>query len=145
MDRLQFHFKNTVLSLLRERRRAVFAVFTVVVGVAAIVGLQLTANILERSLTTSVRTLLWGDIAITKSGADQGGSFTEGELAGIQALLDEDLIEGYTVRGSPSDFTDFSKFKTSVVGRTDKDALFSFYIPVFFERDVFPYYGITAN
>ena len=74
---------------MRERRRAIFAVFTVVVGVAAIVGLQLTADILERSLTTSVRTLMRGDIAITKGGLDRAGAFAEGELGGIQALLDE--------------------------------------------------------
>ena len=48
-------------SFMRSRcasRRAIFAVFTVAVGVAAIVGLQLTADILESSLTTNVRALL---------------------------------------------------------------------------------------
>ena len=66
MDQLHFYFRNAVLSLLRERRRAIFAVFTVVAGVATIVGLLLTADILERALTSSVRSLLRGDIAITK-------------------------------------------------------------------------------
>ena len=38
MERLSVYFKNAALSLLRERRRAIFAVFPVVVGVAAIVA-----------------------------------------------------------------------------------------------------------
>ena len=58
MEQLGFYFRNAALSLLRERRRAIFAVFTVAVGVAAIVGLQLTADILESSLTTNVHALL---------------------------------------------------------------------------------------
>ena len=89
--------------------------FTVVVGVAAIVGLQLTADTPERSPTTSVRTLLGGDIAVTKSGNEEAGACTEGELAGIQARLDEGVIDGYTVRGNPSDLADFAKFETSIL------------------------------
>jgi hypothetical protein len=58
VERLRFYFRKAVLLLLRERRRAVVTVFTVIVGVAAIVGLLLTADTLERFLTTSVRTLL---------------------------------------------------------------------------------------
>ena len=47
LERLSFYLRNAINSLLRERRRAIFAVFTVTVGVAAIVGLQLTADVLE--------------------------------------------------------------------------------------------------
>jgi ABC-type antimicrobial peptide transport system permease subunit len=137
VDRLRFYFRNATLSLLRERRRAVFAVFTVVVGVAAIVGLQLTADILEHSLTTNVRALLRGDLAVTKTGAP----FESQELEAVEALRDDALIDGFTVGGTVSDFTEFAKFKLSVVGRTDKDAVLSFYDPLFLERDVYPYYG----
>ena len=144
MERLAFYFKNAALSLLRERRRAIFAIFTVVVGVAAIVGLQLTADILESSLTSNVRTLLRGDLAVSK-GSEAGGGFARGEIAAVQALEDEGLIEGFTVRGTPSDFVDFTKFKLTVVGRTDKDAVTAFYAPTFLELDVFPYYGEVSS
>ncbi len=74
MERLSFYLRNAINSLLRERRRAIFAVFTVAVGVAAIVGLQLTADVLESTLTTNVRTLLRGDLAVTKT-SETGSSF----------------------------------------------------------------------
>ncbi|MCH8815988.1 MAG: ABC transporter permease, partial [Chloroflexi bacterium] len=143
MDQLLFYFRNAALSLLRERRRAVFAIFTVVVGVAAIVGLQLTADVLESSLTSNVRTLLRGDLAVTKNRASPG--FTTGELAAVQALEDEGLIDGFTVLGTTSDFADFAKFKLTVVGRTDKDAVTAFYSPLFLEYNVFPYYGEVSS
>ncbi len=145
LDQLLFYFKNATLSLLRERRRALFAVFTVAVGVAAIVGLQITADILESSLTTNVRTLLRGDVAVRKAGASEvsvreGVSFNREELEAVQALEDEGLIEDFTVRGTAFDL-DFAKFKLTVVGRTDSDAVMAFYAPLFLEKDVFPYYG----
>ena len=141
MERLGFYFRNAMLSLLRERRRAIFAVFTVVVGVAAIVGLQLTADVLERSLTNNVRTLLLGDLAVSKPGFDQSAAFESQELDEIRALQDEGLIDGFTVLATPSDFADFAKFKLTVAGRTDSDAVTAFYAPLFLEKDVFPYYG----
>jgi putative ABC transport system permease protein len=116
----------------------------VVVGVAAIVGLQLTADILERSLTTSVRSFLRGDVSAGKGEPQEGGgAFTASELAQVQALVDEGLIDGFTTRGTPSSFADYTKFKTSILGRSDKDATLSLFTPVFFERDVFPYYGVV--
>lgn len=145
MERLAFYFKNAALSLLRERRRAVFAVFTVVVSVAAIVGLQLTADILESSLTSNVRTLLRGDLAASKTGVDRSTGFESQELDQVRALEEEGLIEGFTVRGTPSDFTDFTKFKLTVVGRTDSDAVTAFYTATFLEQDVFPYYGEVTS
>ena len=102
MERLTFYFKNAALSLLRERRRAIFAIFTVVVGVAAIVGLQLTADVLESSLTSNVRTLLRGDLAVTKEGGDTSSGFTNEELTAVQALEDEGLFDSFTVLGSPA-------------------------------------------
>ena len=145
LERLSFYFKNAALSLLRERRRAVFAIFTVVVGVAAIVGLQLTADILETSLTSNVRTLLLGDIAVSKPGLVERASFKSHELDQVRALQEEGLIDGFTVRGTASDFADFTKFKLTVVGRTDSDAVVVFYAPVFLEKDVFPYYGEVSS
>ena len=129
-----------------QSRRAIFAVFTVVVGVAAIVGLQLTADILESSLTTSVRTFIRGDVGAAKGEPEeQPNPFTDSELAEVQALVDEGLIGGFTTRGMPSTFGDYTKFKASVVGRTDKDATLNLFTPVFFERDVFPYYGVVRD
>ncbi|MQG77022.1 MAG: FtsX-like permease family protein, partial [SAR202 cluster bacterium] len=117
-----------------------------VVGVAAIVGLQLTADILESSLTTSVRTFIRGDVGAVKGEPEEQPSpFTDGELAMVQALVDEGLIEGFTTRGTPSTFGDYTKFKASVVGRTDKDATLNLFSPVFFERGVFPYYGVVQD
>ncbi len=136
MERVGFYFRNAMLSLLRERRRAIFAIFTVVVGVAAIVGLQLTADVLESSLTNNVRTLLLGDLAVSKSGFDQSAAFDERELEAVSALQDEGLIDGFTVQGTPSDFADFAKFKLTVQGRTDSDAIVTFYTPSFLEQAV---------
>jgi ABC-type antimicrobial peptide transport system permease subunit len=140
MERLSFYLKNAINSLLRERRRAIFAVFTVAVGVAAIVGLQLTADVLESTLTTNVRTLLRGDLAVTKT-SEQGSSFERTELEGVEQLEEEGLIDGFTTAGSPSDFADFVEFTLSVAGRTDNDAIFDFWSPLFLEKDVYPYYG----
>ena len=145
MDRFLFYFRNAALSLLRERRRAIFAVFTVVVGVAAIVGLQLTADILEESLTNNVRALLLGDIAVSKSGLVENAGFESQELEEVRALQDEGLVDGFTVRGTTSDFADFAKFKLTVTGRSDSDAIVAFYSPLFLEQDVFPYYGEVGS
>lgn len=142
---MQFYFKNAALSLLRERRRAIFAIFTVVVGVAAIVGLQLTADIIEDSLTTSVRSFIRGDVAAVKGQQEQPGAFSDGEVAQVQAMLDEGLIDGFTTRGTPSTFAGYTQFKTSILGRTDKDATLTLFTPIFFERNVFPYYGVVQD
>jgi ABC-type antimicrobial peptide transport system permease subunit len=140
LERLSFYLRNAVNSLLRERRRAIFAVFTVAVGVAAIVGLQLTADVLESTLTTNVRTLLRGDLTVTRT-SEQGSSFERTELTAVEQLEEEGLIDGFTTAGSPSDFADFFKFTLSVAGRTDNDAIFDFWSPLFLEKDVYPYYG----
>ena len=142
---MQFYFKNAALSLLRERRRSIFAIFTVVVGVAAIVGLQLTADIIEDSLTTSVRAFIRGDLAAEKRQQGQPGAFTDGEVAQVQVMLDEGLIDGFTTLGTPSTFADYTKFKTTILGRTDKDATLTLFTPTFFERNVFPYYGVVQD
>ncbi len=83
MERLSFYLRNAINSPLRERRWAIFAVFTVAVGVAAIVGLQLTADVLESTLTTNVRILLRGDLAVTKT-AETGSSFERKEVEAVQ-------------------------------------------------------------
>ena len=140
MERLSFYLKNALNSLLRERRRAIFAVFTVAVGVAAIVGLQLTADVLESTLTTNVRTLLRGDLTVTKTSVE-GSSFERTEVEAVEQLEEEGLIDGFTTAGTPSDFADFFKFTLSVAGRTDNDAIFNFWSPLFLEKDVYPYYG----
>ena len=47
----------------------------------------------------------------------------------------------HAVHRCPSVDSGLAKLNTSVVGRAEKDAVISFFTPVFFERDVFPYYG----
>ena len=123
LERLSFYLRNAINSLLRERRRAIFAVFTVAVGVAAIVGLQLTADVLESTLTTNVRTLLRGDLVVTKSGS----SFERKDVEAVEQLEEEGLIDSFTTAGIPSDFADFIEFTLSVAGRTDNDAIFNFW------------------
>jgi len=133
LERLSFYLKNAINSLLRERRRAIFAVFTVTVGVAAIVGLQLTADVLENTLTSNVRTLLRGDLVVTKT-SELGSSFEPQEMEAVQQLEDEGLIDGFTTAGTPSDFADFLKFNLSVAGRTDNDAIIDFSGPSSWKR-----------
>ncbi len=142
--RISFYLRNAVLSLLRNRQRAMFAIGSVAVGVAAIVGLQLTADVLEDKLTTNVRELLRGDV-VTEGVPPLGLGGGEGESfwATIQELQDEGLIDGFTrrtfIREDSRSF--LANFKVVVQGRTDKDAVVNFYNPIFLETDVYPYYG----
>ena len=104
-----------------------FAVSSVAVGVAAIVGLQLTADVLEHKATTNVRDFLRGDVVTTQGVPPPGPGGGEGESfwATMQELQDEGLIDGFTrrtfMREDSRSFLDH--FKVVVQGRIDKDAV----------------------
>src|SRR5579871_3169580 len=62
--KLGFYLRYATRSLLRGGQRSVFAVFCVAVGVMVIVALQLVGNMVNISLTSNIRGLNGGDIAI---------------------------------------------------------------------------------
>ncbi len=136
LGRLSFYLRNAIVSLFRSRQRAMFAIGSVAVGVAAIVALQLTADVIEHKLTTNVREVLRGDLVSEGLGGDRG-------VASVQALQDEGLIDGFTTSLSiHEDTRDFlAHFKAVLQGRTDKNAVVNQYMPIFLEKDVYPYYG----
>ena len=54
-DRLLFYLKHALRSLQRERRRSLFAIFAIAVGVAAIVSLQSLGLSIRDSVTEDIQ------------------------------------------------------------------------------------------
>ena len=86
------YFNYPVRSLLRGGQRTILAIFCVAVGVMAVVSLQLVGYMLQNSLTSNVRDLNGGDIAVTSSGVPLKSS----DLAFFQQLQRAGTITGYT-------------------------------------------------
>ena len=63
--RLLFYIKHALRSLQRERRRSLFAVFAIAVGVAAIVGLQSLSLSIEDSVTRDIQATHQADVVVS--------------------------------------------------------------------------------
>ncbi len=90
--KLKLYFSYTVRSLLRGGSRTLLAVFCVAVGVMAIVALQLVGLMVDNALTSNIRELNGGDVAVSAGTA----RFTEGDLQFFATLKDKREITNFT-------------------------------------------------
>ncbi len=79
-------------SLIRGGQRTVLAIFCVAIGVMAIVALQLVGIMINDALTSNVRDVNGGDIAVTS----QNQPFTQNDLTYFDHLKSEHKIIGYS-------------------------------------------------
>lgn len=79
-------------SLIRGGQRTVLAIFCVAIGVMAIVALQLVGIMINDALTSNVRDVNGGDIAVTS----QNQPFTQNDLSYFDHLKSEHKIIGYS-------------------------------------------------
>lgn len=86
------YFSYASRSLLRGGQRTILAIFCVVVGVMAVVALQLVGVMLQHSLTANVRDTNGGDIAVTTPGVPLKAS----DLAFFDQLKHAGTISNYT-------------------------------------------------
>ena len=86
------YFNYPVRSLLRGGQRTLLAIFCVMVGVMAVVALQLVGFMLQNSLTTNVRALNGGDISVSALGVPLRNS----DLAFFATLKNNGTITNYT-------------------------------------------------
>src|SRR5713226_5534419 len=86
------YFNYTSRTILRGGQRTVLAVFCVVVGVMAIVGLQLVGLMINNALTGDVRDANGGDISVTSNTRP----FTPADLAFFNQLKQSGTITNYT-------------------------------------------------
>jgi ABC-type antimicrobial peptide transport system permease subunit len=80
--KLKLYFSYTTRSLLRGGGRTALAVFCVAVGVMAIVALQLVGLMANNALTSNIREINGGDVAISPS----TGNFTAADLQFFSCL-----------------------------------------------------------
>src|SRR5215472_16369874 len=74
--KFKLYFSYTTRSLLRGGGRTALAVFCVAVGVMAIVALQLVGLMANNALTSNIREINGGDVAVSPS----TGNFTAADL-----------------------------------------------------------------
>ena len=72
-DRLLFYLKHALRSLQRERRRSLFAIFAIAVGVAAIVSLQSLGLSIRDSVTEDIQATHQADVVVSTN-SDEGFS-----------------------------------------------------------------------
>lgn len=96
------YFHYTTRSLRRGGQRTFLAIFCIVIGVMAIVSLQLVGQMINLTLASNVRDANGGDIAVKTPMAP----ITQDDLAFFTQLKQEDIIADYTsaftVEGSTS-------------------------------------------
>jgi putative ABC transport system permease protein len=80
--KLKLYFSYTIRSLVRGRGRTALAVFCVAVGVMAIVALQLVGLMANNALTTNIREINGGDVAVSPT----TGNFTAADLQFFSCL-----------------------------------------------------------
>ena len=83
---LLFYIKHSLRSLQRERRRSLFAIFAIAVGVAAIVGLQSLGLSLNDSVTRDIQATHQGDIVVSSQNDD---AFSPRERPPLDALASQ--------------------------------------------------------
>ncbi|HEX9037189.1 MAG TPA: FtsX-like permease family protein [Ktedonobacterales bacterium] len=79
-------------SQLRGGQRSLLAVFCIAIGVASVVALQLVSNAINLGLTSNVRLLNGGDLAITDTVAPLTGE----QLSYFDQLKSDGTLTGYT-------------------------------------------------
>ena len=91
--RLLFYIKHAFRSLQRERRRSLFAVFAVAVGVAAIVSLQSLGLSIGDSVTEDIQATHQADVVVS-SNSDEG--FSPEQKAALDGLASQGRFDDWT-------------------------------------------------
>jgi hypothetical protein len=107
--KLKMYFSYTTRSLLRGGSRTTLALFCVAVGVMAIVALQLVGLMANAALTSNVREINGGDIAVSPN----TGGFTDNDLNYFAGLKSQGQITDFTAYND-TNATDFTKDSRSV-------------------------------
>ncbi len=107
--KLKMYFSYTTRSLLRGGSRTILALFCVAVGVMAIVALQLVGLMANAALTSNVREINGGDIAVSPN----TGGFTANDLNYFATLKAQGKITDFTAYND-TNATDFTKDSRSV-------------------------------
>ncbi len=90
--RLRTYWRYATRSLLRGGQRSLFAIFCVAVGVMVIVALQLVGIMVNAALTTNIRALNGGDLAVHSESAD----ITTAQLDYFRQLQAQGTITAYS-------------------------------------------------
>lgn len=88
----KLYFSYTTRTLLRGGSRTVLAVFCVTVGVMALVALQLVGLMVNEALTSNIRALNGGDVAVFSNSA----SFSQSDLSYFANLQAQGEITSFT-------------------------------------------------
>src|SRR6267154_3692988 len=89
------YINYTMRSLIRGGQHTILAIFCVAIGVMAIVTLQLIGLMINNALTSNVRDLNGGDIAVT--GGPLNVPFRDSDLSFFGKLKSDGVITNYTV------------------------------------------------
>ncbi|HEU5347137.1 MAG TPA: FtsX-like permease family protein [Ktedonobacterales bacterium] len=90
--RLRMYWRYASRSLRRGGQHSLFAIFCVVVGVMVIVALQLVGIMVNAALTTNIRALNGGDLAVHTETAD----ITDAQLGYFARLQSQGIISAYS-------------------------------------------------
>src|SRR5258708_23022771 len=111
------YFNYTSRSVVRGGERRVLAVFCVMVGVMAIVALQLVGLMINNALTGDVRDANGGDISVTSNTRP----FTPADQAFFNQLKQSGTITNYTTistsNGSMSNIASITRGFSIIAGR----------------------------
>ena len=90
--KLGLYWLYVTRSLVRGGQRTLLAIFCVAVGVMAVVALQLVGNAVNAGLTTNLRALNGGDVAVSSNTPP----FSSTQLTYFDQLQAQDVITAYT-------------------------------------------------
>lgn len=96
MSLLRLCISYSTRSLRRGGQRTLLAVFCIGVGVMAVVALRLAGDMVATSLTSNVRELLGGDVAVQSTALP----LTKDELSTVGDLQRQGLVDGYVALGT---------------------------------------------
>ena len=92
-DRLLFYLKHALRSLQRERRRSLFAIFAIAVGVAAIVSLQSLGLSIRDSVTEDIQATHQADVVVSTN-SDEG--FSPEQKSALDGLASRGRFDDWT-------------------------------------------------
>ncbi|MDA1348660.1 MAG: ABC transporter permease [Chloroflexi bacterium] len=133
---LLFYVRHALRSLQRERRRSLFAVFAIAVGVAAVVGLQTLSLSIGDSVTEDIQATHQGDIVVSTR---NGEPFPQEHMAALDALVS---------RMDPADSAWFllpNPDRPSFIAPAGEASVLQWFQPYLVEPDNYPLYGELAS
>ncbi len=143
LERLRFAFDYAIRNMLRDRRRTVFALFSIAAGVATVVALRTLGLMLTDALTSNAQAFLRGDVRV-QAGASGALSlfgsaaeelpFSAENLPAINAWAGKNAVE-ITYRHS------VEVVQTAVIN-DDLAGTPAMALAVFIDPDVYPFYDV---